>query len=141
VPKFDVLHCEVAIAGDIRAVVPKYHETAVTWPEFLVLSVLHGEGSMRRPVVVGEVTRTMDEERRRLLGTYDEGAIQTLFGGIASPLPGEAPVEIPRDLMAMAQAAAPVPDAPPPPPEDDPFKPVAQAPTPATKGGVKPLKE
>lgn len=123
-PAFDLINVQIALGGDIRSIVDRsWPENAVTFPEYEVLSRVHGEGSMRNPEVVGEtVNRTQAEERGRLMGLYGEEAVSAVYAGSSSQLPVKAPEEMLKaeaKPKKKAKAAAPEPE-PEPEPEAEP---------------------
>lgn len=84
------LKCEVALAGDVRQLVPK----EVTVPELLVLQAIHGQGSVLNITPAGMDKRTHSDELARLHRLYgkageEEGAnvVARLFPGYAPQLP------------------------------------------------------
>ena len=130
-PAFDLINVQIALGGDIRAVVAKaVPENPVTWPEYQILAFIHGEGSMRGAEISGEtVTRTAAEERERLMGLYGEEAIKEVFGGRAGTLPHKAPDELPKASKKKPAKAAgrekpdPDDDSEGTPPEPEPVEP------------------
>jgi hypothetical protein len=125
-PAFDLINVHVALGGDIRSVVAKaWPENAVTFPELEILKVVHGEGSLRNPVVSGEtVTRTVAEERARLLETYGEEAMKAVYGGTASGLPHKASEDLPREGKRKPVKAGG--KEKPEEPDDEPVEPAAE---------------
>lgn len=85
--KFQLLICDVALAGDIRNVVHRGVDNPVTFPERCVLEFLHGEGAITNVRDMGEVQRHQGDERKRLNAIYGSGIIDQLFPGVATSLP------------------------------------------------------
>lgn len=87
--EFQLLVCDVALAGDIRNVVHRGVDDPVTYPERLVLEFLHGPSTVTDIREVGFVERDEAEERNRLARIYGAKTIQQLFPGVASALPAQ----------------------------------------------------
>jgi hypothetical protein len=82
-----LLSCRVAVAGDDLNVVVREHDTAVTYPEMLVLKALHGSESVRDIEDAGDVDRDPAEERERLSMIYGREVVRQVFPGDHQPLP------------------------------------------------------
>lgn len=86
--KFQLLSCEVALAGDVLNVVARHAFIPVTYPEMLVLRYIHGGESITKIIDVGYVERSDAEERERLIVAYGRETIQDkMFPGIGTRLP------------------------------------------------------
>lgn len=103
------LKCEVALAGDVRQLVPK----TVTVPELVVLQAIHGHGSVQNIQVVGMDKRPHRDELDRLHRVYGKAGEEEGKGVVARLFPGYAP-QLPVRLsdIGMAEADADE-DAPP----------------------------
>ena len=87
-PKYQLLTCRIALSGDVGNVVVRSASRPITYPELIVLSVLHGESSISSIEDCGETEeRNRDEEFLRLGHIYDEKLVKTLFPGHAINLP------------------------------------------------------
>ena len=86
-----LLSAYVSVGGDDLNVVVREYDTAITFPEMLILKALHGPESVRRITDVGDVDRDPDEERARLQSIYGGAVIQMVFPGSHTPLPTEDP--------------------------------------------------
>ena len=84
-----LLSCRVAVAGDDLNVVVREHDTAVTYPELLVLKALHGSESVRDIEDAGDVDRDPTEERERLVMIYGREVVRQVFPGDHQPLPAQ----------------------------------------------------
>lgn len=82
-----LLSCQVSVAGDDDCIVVKDHDTAVTFPELLVLKALHGEESVRNVAEVGDIERDPEEERQRLQGIYGAEIVRQVFPVMHQALP------------------------------------------------------
>jgi hypothetical protein len=104
---FQLINVHVAIGGDIRSVVAReWPDGAVTWPEYELLSYIHGAGSLQNPEVIAEtVERSMGEEKNRLLSLYGDEAMSKVYAGSSSNLPTDAPDEMPRAEGVEAKPA------------------------------------
>jgi hypothetical protein len=112
--KFQLLSCDVALAGDILNVVARHAFNPVTYPELLVLRYLHGENAITNIFDVGHVERDEDDEFKRLMETYGgETVREKIFPGAGARLPNGDNRYKPRIEGTKANPApAPVPDAP-----------------------------
>lgn len=87
-PKYQLLSCRIRLAGDVGNEVVRSAFRPVTYPELIVLGVLHGESSITHIEDVGETEDISgNEEFLRLGHIYDEKLIKTLFPGHAINLP------------------------------------------------------
>ena len=82
-----LLSCHIAVAGDDHNVVVRGHDTAVTYPELLVIKALHGSENVRHIEDYGDVERDPDEERARLREIYGEPIVRQVFPGEHQALP------------------------------------------------------
>lgn len=137
--EFQLLTAEIMLGGDIRNVVVRDRFEPVTYPEYLVLMILHGEGSVKITADTGEVAvRDDDEERKRLAHIYGKDVMQMAFPGVAGALPTR------KDGYAVLPPLAPAPAPEPAPVQVDPapapvqVDPVPQV-DPAVSGGVAPI--
>jgi hypothetical protein len=85
--KFQVLRCDVALAGDREQVVSRGRGNPVLFPELLVLQHLHGDDAVSEIAVVGELDISNDEMLERLRVTYPEDAVKSVFPGTRPRLP------------------------------------------------------
>ena len=98
-PRYQLLTCRIALSGDVGNVVVRSASRPITYPELIVLSVLHGESSISSIEDCGETEeRHRDEEFLRLGHIYDEKLIKTLFPGHAINLP-ERDDRYPRSML------------------------------------------
>ena len=114
-----LLSCHVCIGGDDDNIVVKDHDTAVTFPELLILKALHGDESVRSITDLGDVERDPEEERQRLLNLYGAEIVRQVFPVAHQELPE-------MDKRLRRQAAVPAELR-----EDEP-EPVAEAKHPRT---------
>jgi len=82
-----LLSCSIALGGDDHSVVFREYDTAITFPELLVLKALHGGENIRNIKDAGEVERDSDEERQRLLALYGIEVMKQVFPVEHQPLP------------------------------------------------------
>lgn len=95
------LKCEVALAGDVRQLVPK----VVTVPELVVLQAIHGHGSVQNVEVVGMDKRPHRDELDRLHRVYGKAGEEEGKGVVARLFPGYAP-QLPVRLSDIGMAEA-----------------------------------
>jgi len=98
-----LLSCHIAVAGDDHNVVVRDHDTAVTYPELLVLRALHGGESVRHVADAGDVERDPADERERLANIYGREIVNHVFPGEHTQLPVE-------DRKMRPKKAAPADD-------------------------------
>lgn len=114
--KIQLITCTVALAGDIRNTVVRDAFSPVTYPEYLLLQMMHGEGAVSDAHDIGTVDRTPDEERKRLSYIYGEKLVATAFPGVGFQFPfanGRIPkAPLPVPTQAPAQLSEPAPVAP-----------------------------
>ena len=82
-----LLSCHIAVAGDDANIVVRDYDTAVTYPELLLLKALHGSENVRHIADAGDVERGNDEERSRLRELYGETILKQVFPGDFTELP------------------------------------------------------
>lgn len=82
-----LLSCYVAVAGDDQNIVVREYDTAVTYPELLVLKALHGGENVRRVADAGDVERDPHDERERLSSLYGKQIVDHVFPGEHTALP------------------------------------------------------
>ena len=82
-----LLSCHIAVAGDDHNIVVREHDTAVTYPELLVLQALHGSENIRHLNDVGDVDRETEEERQRLMNLYGGEIVRQVFPVAHQDLP------------------------------------------------------
>ena len=82
-----LLSCSIALGGDDHTIVVREYDTAITFPELLVLKALHGGENIRNIKDAGEVERDSDEERQRLLALYGGEVMRQVFPVEHQPLP------------------------------------------------------
>lgn len=114
--KFQLLIGNINLAGSRDSVTHRGPDNPMTYPETLVLQVIHGGAEHVYDLVdVGEVERDPAEEYNRLASIYPAELIRTLFppvaGNLALPqrddkLPTSDEVEAAREAAAAATAKA-----------------------------------
>lgn len=82
-----LLSCHIAVAGDDQNIVVREFDTAVTYPELLILKSLHGAENVRHVADAGDVERDNDDERNRLREIYGGEIVKQVFPGDHTPLP------------------------------------------------------
>jgi hypothetical protein len=87
VPKFQMLECMVALAGDEGNIVHRSQDTPVTYPELLVLQYVHGDDAVSDVHMLGEEERDNGSELDRLRRTYNAAAVKDVFPGASPRLP------------------------------------------------------
>lgn len=85
--KFQLLSCNVALAGDILNVVARHAFNPVTFPELIVLRYVHGEQAVTEVFDVGYVERDEEAEAKRIRETYKAEVYEKLFPGSGTRLP------------------------------------------------------
>lgn len=86
-PKYQLISCYIKIGSDKHTVVFRGPDEPVTYPESLVLRVVHGEDALENVVACGEVDRSPEAERMRLNLLYGSDIIEKIFPGRYTPLP------------------------------------------------------
>lgn len=111
---FQLLSCNIALAGDILNVVARHAFNPVTYPEMLVLRYLHGETAVTDIFDVGYVERDEAEERDRLVGVYGNTTVrEKMFPGAGTRIPNGDNNYKPRiEGTKINPGAPPVPDLP-----------------------------
>lgn len=104
---FQLVQCRVNIGarGDTIVVT----DPPVTYPEYLLLRYIHGEGAVTEPCDAGEVDVDDIEERRRLGQKYGDKLVGEIFPGAFARLParGDMPtIEEHREIIRAADEAA-----------------------------------
>lgn len=85
---FQLIGCQVNIGGDRGSVVHYDRFNPVTYPEYLLLQVIHGgEEHVHHAMSVGWSERDGDAEYLRLEETYGEGLTRNVFPGANHMLP------------------------------------------------------
>jgi hypothetical protein len=86
--KYQLLECNVALAGDLLNVVNRSAFRPITYPELIVLEFLHGESAVSDVFDVGETADMPPQvEKRRLEDTYGDVVGKHLFPGHHFQLP------------------------------------------------------
>lgn len=85
--KYQILRCDVALAGDREQVVSRGRGNPILFPELLVLHHLHGDDAISEVAVIGELDISNDEMLERLRITYPEDAVKAVFPGSKPRLP------------------------------------------------------
>lgn len=104
--KFQLLSAYINLAGDRDNVVYRGPDNPITFPEAMILRVLHGgDDHVHTLIVVGETERATDEERARLGEKYGTALLNTIFPQ-GMPLPSGSP-SLPtlEEVQAAEQAA------------------------------------
>jgi hypothetical protein len=101
-----LLSCYISIAGDDDQIVVREHDSAVTFPEMLILKALHGGDSVRNIKDAGEVERDSDEERQRLIALYGYEIVKQVFPGEHTALP-EHDARMKRERAKEKEAETP----------------------------------
>ena len=128
-PKYQLLSCRICLAGDVGNVVVRSASRPITYPELIVLNVLHGESSISSILECGETEDVhRDVEFRRLADTYGDEIMKMLFPGHAINLP-ERNDRYPKDTSLV-----PVSSVPSVSPDTDEIDPQIAQPQPAPTG-------
>jgi hypothetical protein len=93
-PKEKNMHfckASIAIGGDSRNIMTRDEFNPVSWPEFDILRLLHGDDAVADVVPFVRVSQTGRDERARLALIYGEGPLQMCWGGRNPPAELEAP--------------------------------------------------
>jgi hypothetical protein len=108
--EFQLVSCHINLGGDRNSVIVKDRYNAVTFPEYLLLQVIHGgEEHVHHAVSVGWEERDSATEYDRLSDLYSEGLVRTVFPGPnkALPLGNEAMMTLEeREAGERARVAA-----------------------------------
>lgn len=86
-PVFQLLRCDVALAGDRDQVVRRHRGRPIAFPELPVLQFLHGDGAVTEVAVVGEFEASNDEVLDRLRVIYRAEIVKEVFPGTRPQLP------------------------------------------------------
>jgi hypothetical protein len=106
-----MLSCAIAVGGDDHSIVRREYDTAVTFPELLILKALHGSESVRDIADAGDVSRDPADERERLRSLYGNAIVMQVFPGEHTALP-EFDQRMRRKQQAEAKAAEEPAEAP-----------------------------
>jgi len=106
-----MLSCAIAVGGDDHSIVRREYDTAVTFPELLILKALHGPENVRDIADAGDVARDPDDERERLRSLYGNAIVMQVFPGEHTALP-EHDQRMRRKQQAEAKAEEPVEEPP-----------------------------
>lgn len=110
-PDFQLLGAHIVLDNDQQQVVVRHKFNPITYPEVLVLRVIHGsEAAVHSLVDVGTVDRSFADERERLSALYGKKVIDGMFppGAMSLPLADKsAPTqdEIEAAVNAASKAA------------------------------------
>lgn len=96
-----LLSCYIAVAGDDHSIVVRSDDTAVTYPELLVLRALHGSESVRNVADFGDVEREPADERERLANIYGRAIVDHVFPGEHTQLPEEERRRVKRSAKVL----------------------------------------
>jgi hypothetical protein len=124
---YQLLTCNIALAGDIQQIVARNAFNPITYPELIVLSFLHGETAITDVFECGYTEdREPRIERERLMHIYGKVVHEHLFPGhniqmpvstdrykprligtLVNPgngdaIPPDAPIEIDPDIVEAA---------------------------------------
>lgn len=114
-PDFQLLSADIALGGDVMNVLHRGAFNPVTFPELLVIRVLHGEHSVTNVREVGRVKRTAEAEMSRLttdaFPNYADLIKDKLFPGHGARLPTEDPNLVPSQDAPSQDAKAETPKA------------------------------
>jgi hypothetical protein len=86
-PRFQLLRCEIALAGEKDIIVSRHRGIPIVYPELLVLQYLHGGDAISDIAVVGEWDATNEQVLDRLRALYADAAIEKVFPGNRPSLP------------------------------------------------------
>ena len=86
-PEYQLLRCEIALAGDMGNVVVRHRHNPLTFPELLIAQYLHGEDAVYDIHVVGTCEMSNDEMLARLKFLFREEYVQAVFPGNRPRLP------------------------------------------------------
>lgn len=114
-PQFQLLACDVALAGDILNVVARHRFNPVTYPEMLTLRAIHGQNAVENVFLCGHVIRDEETERNRLVAIYGEEIInKRMYPGAGARIPtGDERYKTRIVGSRINPGAAPIPDLPP----------------------------
>lgn len=103
--QFQLLGCHVALAGDLRHVVPLGIDAPVTLPEMMILKHVHGPDAVTDVYEIGEDERDQNDERKRLIEKYGDKPLIEIFGGLSARLPLREDFPTLADVRAAKEAS------------------------------------
>jgi hypothetical protein len=113
-PEYQLLTCNIALAGDLMNIVARHAHRPVTYPELIVLEFLHGENSITDVFECGYTEeRDAREEKARLVNTYGPVVELQLFPGHNIQMPVSNAKFKPRLIGTLVNPAPPIPAEPP----------------------------
>jgi hypothetical protein len=106
--KMQLLTGYINLGGSRDHVSYRGADDPMTYPETLVLQVIHGTEHVHTLVEIGEVERDPGEELERLAVTYPRGGVRTLFPAVGGrvALPGRDDNLPTVDEVRAAETAA-----------------------------------
>ena len=84
---FQLLRCEVALAGDKDHIVVLHRGNPIVFPELPILQFMHGEEAVTDIHVVGEWDTSNDDVLQRLNTKYRDEIVKQVFPGTRPRLP------------------------------------------------------
>lgn len=104
--------CMVNIGGDLRHSVlrdSRVDKIETTYPEVLLLRMIHGEQGVTDIEPVGEIERSKGEEKERLIRLYSPGYVNQLYqghegGNMPTHMPGFQTELSDEDLLKIDRA-------------------------------------
>ena len=103
---FQLVGCRINLGGDLGSVIVRDRFRPVTYPEYLVLQVIHGgEQHVHHVMSVGEDERDPEAEYKRLEELYGPMVV-TVFPGAARSLPLGSETLVSETEVLAGEAAA-----------------------------------
>jgi hypothetical protein len=112
-PEFQLLRCEIALAGDLGNTVVRHRGNPITYPELELIQFMHGDEAVFDIHVVGTCEMSNDQMLDRLRVIYREDDVKAVFSGAKPRLPPGDPT-LPICTQPVFIAPPTRPDSPDP---------------------------
>jgi hypothetical protein len=108
--QFQLLSCDVALGGDMLNVVARGASNPVTYPEMLLLRLIHGGAQWITNIYdVGHVERDDAQERGRLVDLYGAKLVDGAFPGLSVLPNGDNRFGVaPKPVQVAPKAVEPI---------------------------------
>lgn len=98
-----LVQCKIAIGGQKDTVVVT--DPPITYAEYLVMRMIHGDEAVTEACETGTVDVDNDEERKRLLYRFGKDVVNTIFPGAFAKLPERGDMPTLAEAQEVARAA------------------------------------
>jgi len=112
-PQYQLVRCEIALAGDRSNTVVRGRFNPITYPELMMAQYLHGEEAVMDVHIVGTCDMTNEEMGQRLRLLYEDEYLKEMFPGARPRFPAGDP-NLPVCTQPIYKAPPTRPDNPDP---------------------------